>query len=156
MRKATHASDEAIEDGPQQPRAAAQGNHLLAARYGAGKKRRGDRLALLLGGGALAALVLFFIGTMLFNQSVTSISYSDRSYQVTPNSATVTFEVTRVDPSLPVACAVEALSESHAPVGYKIVQLAPSTATREVHTVELRTTLPPTAAAVSKCWVVAS
>ncbi|MBB4071990.1 DUF4307 domain-containing protein [Leucobacter sp. OH2974_COT-288] len=156
MRKATHASDEAFEDGPQQSRAVVRNDELLQTRYGAGKKQRGDRLALLLGGGVLAALVLSFIGTMLFNQSVTSISYSDLSYQVTSNSATVTFEVTRVDPSLQVACAVEALSESHAPVGYKIVKILPSTATREVLTVALRTTLPPTAAAVSKCWVVAS
>lgn len=122
----------------------------LARRYGrssapagrptpTGRPTRTRRaLAPWIGGGIVALVILAVVLLMASWQSAPLATTSSATFHVvSPNEVTVTFAVTRSDPSVAVTCAVEATDETYAQVGAATLEIPPS----EARTVTVSTTL---------------
>jgi hypothetical protein len=132
--------------------AGSSAQHLLDERYGRGRRRKFDRrLGWFIGG----ALVLFGIGFLFFSgwHEGSDLDFKDLDYSVVDErTVEVTMQVTAPAGS-EVVCAIEAVSESYATVGWKTIELEPSeTRTRQL-TATLVTTSPATTGSVRSCWV---
>ena len=125
----------------------------LEDRYGRGKKRGIDRR---IAWGAGAVLLLSGLAVLLFGGGLQSsnIEFKVLSYEVdaTAASAMVDFQVS-AKPGSEVACAVEALSESYATVGWKVISLPASDSRTQRLTESVVTTYPATTATLRSCWV---
>ena len=125
----------------------------LEDRYGTGRRRSIDRRFAWI---AAALLVLAGIGFLLFSgwQNTNRVSWQDIGFtRASDFSLDVKFEVS-APPRTPVACAVEALNEAKATVGWKIVELPLTDEHTHAVTTRLITTNPATAATARECWVV--
>lgn len=126
-------------------------DELLNQRYGRDKDRRFDKRF-----GWIAAGVLVLSGLALLVasgwQQTSSIEAKVLTNSVV-DDRTVTIDMQITAPVGAVSfCALEALSESHAVVGWKIVELAPSDQhTRRTHET-IVTTAPATTGSVRTCW----
>lgn len=137
----------------QQSAMADQRQAHLAQRYGATRKRFGDRAALFAGGGVLVLVVAVFIGSLLANQSVTNLSFADVSYRVeSDTNAELVFTITSAV-AADIECELSASNASHLPVGYKIVPLKAEKPGSQTVTAHIRTTMRASAVTVSGCWI---
>jgi len=131
--------------------APAAGHDLLDERYGRSRKRKFDaRLAW----GAGGALVIAGLAFVLFGgwQQGTNIEFKDLHYEVLDaRTAQVDAQVTG-PPGAELVCTIEAMSESYATVGWKVVPLAQSEERTRRFTEQLRTTAPATTVSVRECW----
>lgn len=126
----------------------------LAVRYGYNKRRFADKVVLVIGGSALVAVLSFFMLSLLSNQSVTSVSVQTRGFEIVDAQQTsLSFTVKTAQPHTPLLCAVEALSSSHAVVGYKLVKVPASAGLEQTVTTTVRTTVPAVAVSAKTCWV---
>ena len=127
----------------------------LQERYGnQGQRRVRDRWIAIVG----VAVVVIGVTTAVTIGGIglrsTDISVTDLSQRMTsPNSMELEFAVTAA-PGERVACAIEARSESHAPIGYRVLDLPPSAERNRTLTTELVTTGVPVHIQTKKCWIV--
>jgi len=103
--------------------------------------------------GAVAAVVIGLFAWMIIANTLDDVSAETTGFTVQDaHTVTLAFQVTVPD-GRSIACALEAQDESHAVVGWKIVEYPPS----ELHTRALREDIPTTAEAttglVNSCWV---
>lgn len=126
---------------------------LLDERYGRARRRGIDkRIGWAVGG----ALVLAGLGFLFFGgwQQGADLEYKDLHYSVIDDrTVLVDVQVTAPRDSEAI-CAIEALSDSYATVGWKLVQLpAEEQRTRRFET-RVVTTSPATTGTVRECWLV--
>lgn len=128
---------------------------LLEDRYGHVRGRRMDRRIAWIGGGAL---VILGIAVLLFGnwQRSSVLEYRVVNYSVL-DERTVRLSVQLTSPAQqPLACVFEALSDSYASVGWKLVEFpAQVERTRNVE-LDIVTTTPATTGTVRECWLTES
>lgn len=128
------------------------GSQPLDERYGTARTRGFDRRF------AWAAGALLVIGGVLYLvfggwQQGTSVSYQDIGRDlVSEQRVDVRFDVT-APAQTPVVCAVQALSDSKATVGWKIVELPVTEERTHRVSTSIATTGPATTGSVRDCWV---
>jgi hypothetical protein len=126
----------------------------LEERYGRKKRQKFDKRFAWIGVTVvvLAALAFFVFGG--FNLDASDTDATDLKHRIVSDTeATVTFELNS-RPNRPVACAVEALSNSHGPVGYKVIDVKPSPERTRTITETLVTTQRAATISAKKCWIV--
>ena len=124
---------------------------LLDERYGRSRKRRFDKRFAWLAGGALTLAGLAFL---LFGgwQQGSDLEFKDLHYSVVSDSAVeIDVQVTAAA-NTKIVCAVEALSESHGTVGWKLVTLPSSEERTRRFETTVVTTTPATTGRVRSCW----
>ena len=128
-------------------------------RYGRSGARLSGRTKLIL----LASLLILAIITagFLSMTSAEPVSSKDVGFNVEQDGfASVDFEVIK-DPGVTAQCAVQALSENYAVVGWKIVDISANTVNEgadkgrsTAHRVQLRVDSPAVSGGVNSCWLV--
>ena len=126
----------------------------LDTRYGRTAERR-VRTRVLASGAAIAVAVVvvawvFWAG--LFSPSA-SLETKDVGFvELSDTSVEVKWQLTAPANS-PVSCAVKAISEKHAVIGWKIVEVEPSERTTRSLSAVLRTSEKPNGGLIFRCWL---
>jgi len=125
----------------------------IAERYGRTPAAR--RRSLVLGLGTLGAVLVVAIAWVLwagFAGAAGALETRDLGYVTHEDTVDVSFEVS-VDPGTPVSCALQALNQQFAIVGWKIVDL-PGTASRTArYTENVRVSEPAVTGLIYRCWL---
>ncbi|CAG7613933.1 DUF4307 domain-containing protein [Leucobacter soli] len=127
----------------------------LDERYGRTRQRGIDRRV---GWTLASAAVLLGTVVLFFSNWETAAGIEAKvvHYEVR-DSRTVALDFDVTAPAgAPVACAIEALSESFATVGWRVLELPPSEQRTRSFTETITTTYPGTTARVHSCWIVES
>lgn len=125
----------------------------LEDRYGRGKKRRVDRRFAWISGIVLVTAGVAFLAFSGW-ESANQVQAQDIVFDKTGEfSGTMKFEVS-APPNTPVACVVEALNTSKAPVGWSVVELPVTDNRITTVSAPVRTTGPATAAYAKECWII--
>lgn len=126
----------------------------VAERYGRTDTDRRRRLVVGIGAalGVLIVVVAWVVWVGLFSPSA-SLEARDTGY-VTRSDGTVDirFEVT-TEPGTSVSCALQALNEQFAIVGWKIVDLAPADELTRAIVENVRVTEPAVTGLIYRCWL---
>jgi hypothetical protein len=129
--------------------------NTVAARYGRTPGDRRRRLVIGIGAavGVLAVAVAWVIWVGLFGPSA-SLESRDTGYSNDnpDGSVDIRFEVT-VDAGTPVSCALQALNEQFAIVGWKIVDLPPGETRTRAFVENVRVTEPAVTGLIYRCWL---
>ncbi|MGO1434170.1 MAG: DUF4307 domain-containing protein [Canibacter sp.] len=124
----------------------------LEQRYGRKRRRRFDRVFAWIIIALLGAGVVWFFTAGGFNFADNDIDARDLGHKIiNEREASLTFEL-NVQPDTPTACAIEAVTKSHAPVGYKIIEIPASDDRTRTFTAELITVGEATTITVRECW----
>lgn len=141
---------------PQQPAAAtdAPTPDRVDARYGrTPSNQRRDRLILWVGGITGGLIVLAWLVWAGLGGAWAALQYTDAGHRIHDEfSATVTFRVT-TDPSNDVSCAVQVLNERKATVGWKIVDLPPTSSHSRLISETVRTSELGVSGLIYRCWL---
>ncbi|MCV2396382.1 DUF4307 domain-containing protein [Actinotalea sp. M2MS4P-6] len=114
----------------------------------------GRRRRAVLGVAALAVAGLAVLGWVISNTANPAVSWRDVGFEVDGSRAvTVTFDVMRADPSVPVQCRVQALNIHYAQVGVVTVDVEPGELSAQRERVEIATTEEAVTGVVHSCWV---
>jgi hypothetical protein len=125
----------------------------LDARYGRtpGRRRRGVVIAILVAVAVLGAAIawVFWVGLLtpastIDNQDVGYHRVDDTTLQITEQLST--------DPGTALTCTFEGLNTRFAIVGWKVVDIPPSTERLRHVTVEIRTSERAVTGTVGSCW----
>ncbi len=138
-------------DAPAGATAGPSTSRLLDERYGRGRKRSIDKR---FGWIAAGALVLAGVAVLLFGgwQQGSDLEFKDLDYAVV-DERTVRVDVQVTGPAdATLVCAVEALSESYATVGYKLVELPAGDERTRRFATTIVTTSKATTGTVRECW----
>ncbi len=126
---------------------------LLDERYGRRRRRSFDRRFGWIGGGALVLAGLAFLLFADWQQG-NDLEYHDLDYAVV-DERTVMVDVQVTTPARTEAiCAIEALSESYATVGWKLVEVPASEQRTKRFKTNVVTTSPATTGSVRECWLI--
>jgi hypothetical protein len=127
----------------------------VAERYGRTVGDRRRRLVIGIGAatGVLIVVVAWVIWVGLFSPSA-SLETRDLGYANAnaDDSVDIRFEVT-VDAGTPVSCALQALNEQFAIVGWKIVDLPPGEERTRAFVENVRVTEPAVTGLIYRCWL---
>jgi len=126
----------------------------IGARYGRSPaRRRRTRLsAMLAGAGVLAVVVAWVVWVGLLGPSA-SLGSRDLGYTMVGDDAVeVRYEVT-ADAGATVSCALQALNDTFAIVGWKVVDLPPSDEGTRRFRETLRTSEPAVTGLIYRCWL---
>jgi hypothetical protein len=126
----------------------------IAERYGRtdadGRRRR--VLAVVAALGVLAVVAAWVVWVGLFSPSA-SLESRDTGYVTQPDGTVdVRFEIT-TDPGTAVSCALQALNEQFAIVGWKVVDLAPSQERTRSFVENVRVAEPAVTGLIYRCWL---
>ena len=128
---------------------------LLAQRYGRtpGSRRRAMVVGLAALGAMLVVVIAWVVWAGLLSPGA-SLQTRDLGYVTHEQDATVDirFEVT-TDPGTPVSCALQALNEQFAIVGWKIVELPVSGQRMRAFEETVRVTEPAVTGLIYRCWL---
>ncbi|MEA9985729.1 MULTISPECIES: DUF4307 domain-containing protein [Subtercola] len=156
------SEDELSEDGPfaatMAPLApsstAAPASTVRAERYGSTQKtrHRGRVIALAFGGAVVLVIGSWVIWAGL-DGTQSTVDAQDKAHTIVSNTRVdVTFDVS-ADRGKSMACAVEAQNESHAVVGYKIVDIPGSQQRTQEITTTVLTVEPAVTGLIDSCWL---
>lgn len=125
----------------------------LDVRYGRtpSRRRRAAVVAIAAGAGVLVTVAAWVIWVGLFTPSA-SIDNQDVGYTHVDDSTLAITEQVSVDPGTRVTCSFEALDEKFAIVGWKVVELPPSTQRTTAYTEKVRISQPAVNGTVGSCW----
>ncbi|CAN5127502.1 hypothetical protein BH11ACT3_BH11ACT3_10910 [soil metagenome] len=126
----------------------------LDDRYGRtpGRRRRGRLLAIVAGIAVVAVTIVWVVWVGLFG-TASSLETRDLGYVLQGSDAVeVRYEVT-VDSGDSVSCALQALSEDFAIVGWRIVELPPSDDRTRQFRATLRVAEPAVTGLIYRCWL---
>ncbi|MGG7465066.1 MULTISPECIES: DUF4307 domain-containing protein [unclassified Plantibacter] len=126
----------------------------LDARYGRtpGRAKR-DRRILWIVAAAFVAVFAAWVVWAGLDGSGPTIETRDTAHElVDATTVSVSFEVT-APPNTPLACAVKALNEQFAVIGWKVIELPVSAERTRNFTETVRTTEQSNTGLVSECWV---
>lgn len=125
----------------------------LDSRYGRtrGSRRRRTVIAVVAGAAVLAASIAWVVWVGIFSPA-SSLESRDLGYTSTETDVTISWELT-VPAGAASSCALQALNETFAVVGWKVVEVPPSDArTRQLeHTI--RTSEPAVTGLIYRCWL---
>ncbi|MET1152851.1 DUF4307 domain-containing protein [Arthrobacter sp.] len=142
--------------GPHTPQTSS--SLTVSDRYGTPRRSLSRRTKLALAGGALGVAVVV-AGFFALGQNGPQIDSKDVGFAVADaGHMTVDFQVTK-DPQATVQCAVKALSDNYAVVGWKVATIGPADATTAgttAHRVQLRTESLAVSGGVDSCWTAAA
>ncbi|MEO5921606.1 MAG: DUF4307 domain-containing protein [Pseudolysinimonas sp.] len=126
----------------------------LEARYGRGaEQRRRTRLLAMIAGVGVAVVVVAWVAWVGLFGANASLGSHDLGYSlIGDNAVEVRYEVT-ADAMTPVSCAVQALNDSFAVVGWKIVVIPPSEQPTRQFRETLRTSEPAVTGLIYRCWL---
>lgn len=154
--------DELSEDGPFAATSAplapastvAPASDVRAERYGRTPNSRKRGRAVAIGFGAAVVIV---IGTWViwagFDGTASTVDAQDQAYTVVgPTRVDLTLNVS-VASGKTVSCAVEAQNESHAVVGFKVIDVPASTQRSQQITATVLTTEPAVTGVLDSCWL---
>lgn len=139
--------------GPRTPQTSS--SLTVSERYGTPRRSLSRRVKLTLAGGALGVAVIG-AGFFALGQGGPQIDSKDVGFAVADaGHIAVDFQITK-DPEATVHCAVQALSENYAVVGWKVATIGPATdgdtARTTAHRVQLRTESQAVSGGVDSCW----
>jgi hypothetical protein len=126
----------------------------LAARYGRTPARtaRLRFVAIAAAAGVAAVVIAWVVWVGLLGPSA-SLETKDVGYVATSDDAgEVRWQLT-APADTPVSCALKAVSEKHAVVGWLVVEVPPSSETTRVLRATLRTSEPTVSGSVYRCWL---
>ncbi|MFT4283942.1 MAG: DUF4307 domain-containing protein [Protaetiibacter sp.] len=126
----------------------------LDARYGRTPAHRARMrvLALLAAVGVAVVVVAWVVWVGLLSPAA-SLETKDVGFvQLSESSVEVRWQLT-APADAPVSCAVKAVSEKHAVIGWRVVEVPPASATTRVLRETLRTSEPPVGGSVYRCWL---
>lgn len=128
-------------------------NSAVAERYGRTPTNRRRRLtiAIVAATGGIAVVVAWVIWVGLFSP-VVGLESRDTGYTTYAESVDIRFEVT-TDPGQRVSCALQALNEQFAIVGWKVVELPPGDDRSRAFVENVRTTEPAVTGLIYRCWL---
>jgi hypothetical protein len=126
----------------------------IDARYGRTpqRRRRAVIVAVLVGAAVLATAVVWVVWVGLFTPGA-AIDNQDVGYSHVDASTLSITEQISADPGTRVTCSFEAVDEKFAIVGWKVVDIPPSTARTFTHTVTVRISQPAVNGTVGGCWL---
>lgn len=125
----------------------------LEERYGTGSRLRIDKRI-----GVTLAVIMVGIGVAFLAfgglpSPSTEVEYRDLAHEIVDDQhASLTYEVTG-PANAQIACAVQALNPSYAPVGFRLVDLPVTDERTRTLTESLVTTNRATTITVEQCWV---
>lgn len=125
----------------------------VAERYGRTPvdRRRRRTVAIATAAGVLVVVVAWVLWVGLFSPTA-SLETRDTGYATHAESVDIRFDVT-TDPGTPVSCALQALNEQFAIVGWKIVALPPGDDRTRAFVENVRTTEPAVTGLIYRCWL---
>jgi hypothetical protein len=126
----------------------------VAERYGrtAGDRRRRMTLGIIAAGGVIAVVVAWVVWVGLFSPAA-GLETRDTGYVTRDDSSVdIRFEVT-TEPGTSVSCALQALNEQFAIVGWKIVDLPPGDDRTRAFVENVRVTEPAVTGLIYRCWL---
>jgi len=126
----------------------------LDARYGRTPARRNRlRLFAILAGIAVAVVVIAWVVWAGLFAPAASLEAKDLGFEeLSASSVEVRWQLTAPAGS-EVSCAVKAVSEKHAVIGWKVVEVEPSEQTTRNLAATLRTSEPPVGGLIYRCWL---
>lgn len=126
----------------------------IDARYGRTpqRRRRTVIVAALVGAAVLATAVVWVVWVGLFTPGA-AIDNQDIGYRHVGASSLQITEQISADPGTRVTCSFEGLDEKFAIVGWRIVDIPPSTQRTFRHTVTVRISQPAVNGTVGACWL---
>jgi hypothetical protein len=125
----------------------------VAERYGRtpADRRRRFTVAIIAAAGVLAVVLAWVVWVGLFSPTA-NIETRDTGYATHIDSVDIRFEVT-ADPGTPVSCALQALNDQFATVGWRIVELPPGDDRTRAFVENVRTTEPAVTGLIYRCWL---
>lgn len=126
----------------------------LDARYGRGSRsRRVEKRVLWVLGGIIAVVFGAWVVLVAFDGTSASLETNDVAHEIIDEHAVrVSFSV-NVAPGTATTCAVQALNEDHAIVGWKIVEIPPSSERNRVITETVKTSQQSNTGLIYRCWL---
>lgn len=126
----------------------------LDARYGrTPHRRRRDRLILIIVGAFFTVVLVAWVIWAGLDNGQASIGAQDIAHSVIDDSTvSVTWQVS-VTEGTPVSCAIQAQNESHAIVGWKIVDLPASTSYNNRYKEVMHTSQRAVTGLIYRCWL---
>lgn len=124
----------------------------LAERYGRTRSPASRRLTWVIVG-VVAVAATGLLGWSTVSNAINSVDADATGFDVVDeHSVEVRFQVS-IRPDTEVACALEAQDPDHGIVGFKVVELAPSTDHTRTLTERIPTTAEATTGFVRSCWI---
>lgn len=125
---------------------------LLNARYGRKPTNAAKSRAKLIASAAVLLTVFAGWAIWVSIDTANQIKFQDQAFEIIDDtSATVTFEITRPNPSA-VVCSVQVLAQSYAVIGYREVTIAQSQELVVSTKVSVNTLEKGVTGLVDKCW----
>ncbi len=126
----------------------------LDARYGRTPERRTRlRVFAILAAAAVAVVVIAWVVWAGLFAPAASLEAKDLGFEeLSASSVEVRWQLTAPAGS-DVSCAVKAVSEKHAVIGWKVVEVEPSEQTTRNLAATLRTSEPPVGGLIYRCWL---
>jgi hypothetical protein len=125
----------------------------VAERYGRTPtdRRRRFTFAIVAAAAVLAVVIAWVVWVGLFSPTA-SLDARDTGYTTHADSVDIRFEVT-TDPGKGISCALQALNEQFAIVGWKIVDLPPGEDRTRAFVENVRVTEPAVTGLIYRCWL---
>lgn len=126
----------------------------LDARYGRSpRSRRREKKLGIIAAAVFAVVLVAWVVWASLDATGSSMQTRDVAHSITSDtSVDVTFELT-IEPGSTTYCAVQALNERFAVVGWKIIEVPPSDARTRMLTESVRTTELATTGLIYRCWL---
>jgi len=126
----------------------------LDARYGRSPDRR-RRLRLLgwTAGVAVIVVSLLWVVFVAFDGDGSKLEARDTGYEIVDDRAVDVQYTISTEPGTPVRCAVQALNNVQAIIGWKVVDLPPTEARSTTYTTSLATTERAVTGLIYRCWL---
>lgn len=126
----------------------------LAARYGRtpGSHRRALVVGVIAAAAVLVVVVAWVLWVGLFGPGA-SLESRDTAHRIAADgSVEISFEIT-TPPGTAVSCALQALNEQFAIVGWKVVEIPPGQQRTRSFVETIQTTEQPTTGLIYRCWL---
>jgi hypothetical protein len=149
-------TDTERQEAPQERRTEQQRSDAsdLDTRYGRGaRSRRVEKRVLWWLGGVIVVVFAAWVVLVAFDGDNASLEARDVAHTIVDeHTVEVSFSL-NVAPGTPTVCAVQALNEAHAIVGWKIVEIPASGERNRVITETVRTSEQSNTGLISRCWL---
>lgn len=126
----------------------------LDARYGrSSRSKHVEKRVLWTLGGIIAVVFGAWVVLVAFDGSAATLETTDVAHRIVDeHSVDVSFSL-NVAPGTATACAVQALNEDHAIVGWKVLEVPPSDQRNRVITENVRTSQQSNTGLIYRCWL---
>lgn len=126
----------------------------LDERYGRDRRSRGvEKRVLWALGGVIAVVFAAWVVLVSFDGSNASLEARDVAHRIVDEHAVEVSFSLNVAPGTATVCALQALNEAHAIVGWKVLEIPPSDERNRVITETVRTSEQSNTGLISRCWL---